>query len=225
MCHPGVQGGFRTSQERQKPLPQARGGYASPKPPLCASVGIKTSKGMARSGGMVTGGVGNGEWGSTHRRRGAGEPLAQPRPQGPQKHGGTAQSDPVSRRRWGPVRARGWDAAPGKHTRDPVGTRQVPGDAGISPRCYSPPRRASSGAFYSSPWLCRTAKPRKPRCAVPGTPITPGTGSPALAVPAALTRKILVKFPSSRGQTVPEPEGGWWGGQRPGGSSALPWLY
>lgn len=34
-------------------------------------------------------------------------------------------------------------------------------------------------------------------------------GSPALAVPTALTRKILVKFPSSRGQTVPEPEGGW----------------
>lgn len=179
-CHPGVQGGFRTSQERQKPLPQARGRYTSPKPPLCASVGIKTSKGMAHSGGMVTGGVGNGEWGSTHQRRGTREPLAQPR------------HSPVSgdrRNREAQPKVTPYPGGAGDrsglgvgmllpaNTREPVGTRQVPGDAGISPRCYSPQRRASSGAFYSSPWLCRTAKPRKPRCAVPGTPITPGTGT------------------------------------------------
>lgn len=162
----GEQEGFCTSQERQKLLPQAWSGYVSPKPPLCASVGIKTSKQMAWSSGLVI-------WGSPGTEVGKGElhspkmgsvaaPTSTIKLESPWHSLGTATSPETTetgRHRpkcphipvaLGTSQGSGWDAAPGKHMG--LGGHIV-GARGCwhLPTLFFPLHCASSSAFYSSP--------------------------------------------------------------------------
>lgn len=218
---PRGQQGFCTSQERQKPLLWAPGGCASPKPPLCASVAIKTGKRMARSGGLFiwdTPSIGVGKAGLHSPKTGhVAAPISTtelgsrwpghsivPRDQG----NGAAQ--PIVPPHPGDIGDQaGWDAAPSKKHGTCVWLAH-PGARGcwLRPTVFFPLCRASSGAFYSCRWLSGTAKLRNPQRAVPGARITPGARWPPY-----LRRKVLVKFPLLRSQTVPG-----------GGDQARAWL-